>query len=403
LTVVAGNTATGNFGITRSTGLLGAVSVGFGPATRDPLPTGMSISLATNPLTETSTTLRVETTAATPPGTYAVQASAIALNGTCTPTTFNVIVTAPPRPTTIAVAKLVNGTPQLTTAETVAIGSEVTLIPVVLDQNQQPIVGARVTWQSAQPVVATVNNDGKVKGEAAGVTNVVVRTVDAPNISASVVITVPAPPPISNVARIELEPKNAEITAPATQQYRVSFFDAAGARIAIESGGTVEYTSSRPTTASINASTGLATGIAADVPTITARYLRNGVFIRSDASPLTVYAANTPGHFGSALISTNNNNTRTLRPGESLLFQLIVRNTAGVQVTSGVTPAPTVSSSSSGVTIAACTPGVPQCNGVPSGYFFVMTAAANATVGSNVRIRYDIIGAGGEITMTITP
>jgi hypothetical protein len=56
------------------------------------------------------------------------------------------------------------------------------------------------------------------------------------------------------------------------------------------------------------------------------------------------------------------------------------------------------------VTIDACTPSIPQClPGLPAGYFFVMRAAPNATVGSTTRIRYDVMGAGGEITMTITP
>ena len=408
VSVVAGNTATATFGLTRSGGFTGAVNVSFAPASVGALPAGMTVVLDPNRIEQSSSTLRVGTTTATPPGVYAITATGTAVGLSNVVSTFNVTVIAPPRATTIAVAKLVNGTPQLTTAETVAIGSGVTLIPVVLDQNQQPIVGAPVTWTSSNTAVATVSSGGTVAAFAAGITNVTVRSVDNPNIQAAVVISVPAPPPVSNVARIELEPKNAEITSPATQQYRVSFFDAAGARISVESGGVLEFASSNlvasnPQVASITASTGLATGVTAGITTITARYLRNGVLVRSDETPLTVYAANTPGHYGSATISTNNNNTRTLRPGETLLFQIIVRNAAGTQITSGVTPAPTATSSSGTVSITPCTPGVAVCpSGVP-GYFFTMTAASNAPVGSTVRIRYDVMGAGGEITMTISP
>lgn len=232
-----------------------------------------------------------------------------------------------------------------------------------------------------------------VTGKSAGVEDV----------ETGITITVVAPPVTSNVARIEIEPRNAEITAPATQQYRVMFYDAAGSRVTAESGGRLVFSSSQPAVATVDTATGLATPVGAGVTTITARYLRNNVQIRTDATQLTVYAQSTPGHYGSATLSTNNNQ-RTLRQGDTLLVQLIVRNANGTPVTSGVTPTPTVSSSSGSVSVTPCAPTIPQCLAAPGpGYFYIMTAATNATVGSTVRIRYDVMGAGGEITMTIVP
>lgn len=310
-TLTAGAETTLPLTIARASGVTAPIRVQLAPSGGGPLPAGMTLSLAENPIAQSATTLRIGTTAATPAGQYFINVTGSAPGYDDVDTRFDVIVNAPP-------------------------------------------------------------------------------------VS-------------SNVARIELEPRNAEITAPATQQYRVLFFDGSGARISVESGGTLRFTSSVPTVASIDSTTGLATGVTAGTTTITARYLRNGVLVRQDASPLTVYAAGSAGHYGSAVISTNNNNQRTLRPGESLLFQLIVRDVAGTQITSGVTPAPTVASSSSSVAIVRCTSAeldlASPCYAVRNtpGYFYRMTAGSSATVGSSVKIRYDIVGAGGEITMVITP
>ncbi len=302
VSVAAGSDTTAPVSITRNNGFAGPVQVTLQPF--GALPAGMTVSLVQNPITASSTSLRVTTTSATPPGQYLFA----------------------------------------------------------------------------------------VTGKSAGVDDV----------ESSLTVTVVAPPITSSVARIEIEPRNAEITAPVTQQYRVMFYDAAGNRTTVESGGRLVFSSSQPNVATVDTTTGLATPANPGVTTITARYLRNNVLIRTDATPLTVYAMNSPGHYGSATLSTNNNNQRTLRPGESLLFQLIVRNASGTPVTSGVTPAPTITSSSGSVSIVPCAPGVPQCPVTP-GYYYIMTAAANATVGSTVRIRYDVMGAGGEITMTIVP
>ncbi len=275
---------------------------------------------------------------------------------------------------------------------------------VMYDQFKRPFPGATVTWRVADPTVARVVSStsvgdfhtASVEALRVGTTTIVPESPGVTKTSPPLTITVVEGAPASAVARIELEPKNAEITAPATQQYRVLFYNAAGERITVESGGSLRFSSSNGGVASVDTVTGLASGIAGGISTITARYLRNGQFVRQDASPLTVYPIGTAGHYGSATISTNNNNTRTLRAGETLLFQIIVRDASGTPLTSGVTPAPAVTSSNTGIVVIA-----PST--VPGGYFFNMIAASNAPVGSTVTIRYDVPGAGGAITMTIVP
>ncbi len=199
----------------------------------------------------------------------------------------------------------------------------------------------------------------------------------------------------SAVTRLLLDPQNAQITAPATQQYSVRLFDASGAVIVPVSGGAIEYSSSDPNVASINVS-GVVNGFAAGPTIITARYMRNGTEIARSSTPLTVFAAGSAGHYGSTTMSVQGN-VRTIRRGESMTFQIVVRNVAGGQVTSGVTP--TVSSSNSGVISVVPTVGP---NNTP-GYFYDMTAAFAAPLGTDVRIRYDVTGAGGELVIRVVP
>jgi len=395
VSVVAGNNTSSIFSVNRSSGFAAPVNVTLARADGSPLPTGLTLSLDQNPITQSVTTIRVNTSAATPPGTYVMKATGTAANAVDVTANFNVVVTAPPRATSISIAKLVNGTPQAVTFETVGVGGTVALLAVVLDQNGQPMPNAPVTWSSSNTAVATVNNSGVVNGVAPGTSSVTATsTADAALKASAGVLVVPAP--TTNVARVELEPGNAEITAPATQQYLVALFDGTGTRMNAETGGTFEYTSSNPAVATINAATGLATGVSAGIATITVRYLRNGVPIRQASSPLTVYAAGSAGHYGSAFISTNSNNTRTVRAGQPLLFQLFVYNVAGIQQPTGVTPAPRVEPSNRNV--ITITP-----SAITGGYFFTMTVAPGAVVGTTVIIRYDVTGAGGEIVMTVVP
>ncbi|HEX8829944.1 MAG TPA: Ig-like domain-containing protein, partial [Longimicrobium sp.] len=58
-------------------------------------------------------------------------------------------------------------------AARVGVGQELALSASVLDPASQPVAGARVGWQSLNPAAATVSQDGRVRGVANGVAQVV--------------------------------------------------------------------------------------------------------------------------------------------------------------------------------------------------------------------------------------
>ena len=394
LAVTPGAIVSADFGVSRTGSFTAPVSVVFTTAAGAPLPAGLTVSLDQNPITQSVTTVRITATSAVAPGTYALLATGSATGAPNATSPFNVLVNAVPRATSITVVKVVNGTPQATTAETVAVGASVTLVPVVLDQNGQPMTTATVTWSSANSGVASVTGAGIVTGVASGTTQVTVKSTANSAVAASVSITVPTVP-VGTVTRIELEPQNAELTAPATQQYQTALFNAAGSRVTPDAGTSLFYSSSNTAVATVNPTTGVVTGVGAGISTITVRLMRGTVILLENSSPLTVYAAGSMGHYGSATISTGGD-ARVLRAGASLLFQIIVRDVSGNVITTGVNPAPVVTSSNAGVISIAP-------DGSPGGYFFTMNASAGAVAGTTVRIRYDVMGAGGEIIMTIVP
>ncbi|MEP6835763.1 MAG: Ig-like domain-containing protein [Gemmatimonas sp.] len=394
VSVVAGNTATATFGVTRSGGFSPAVNVALLRAGGVAVPTGLSITLDQNPITQTSTAMRVVTTTATPEGTYTFVATGTSPGAPTVTANFNIVVNAPPRATSITVAKLVTGIPQATTSETLTLGGTMSLIPVVLDQNGQPMTSETVTWSTSNATVATISNTGLVTALAAGTTTLTATSNTNVAVRTTVAITVAAAP-TSVVARVELEPQNAEITAPATLLYSVALYNAAGARTTGDAGGSIAYSSSNTAVATINATTGIATGVSAGTTTITVKYLQSGVLVKQDASTLTVYASGSVGHYGSTSISTAGN-ARTLRAGEQMLFQIFVRDVAGNLKTTGVTPAPVVTTSNTSVATITASP-------APDGYFYTVNVAANAAVGTTFKIRFDVTGAGGEIVITVVP
>ena len=399
VSVFAGSPGSGTLTLSPGGGFTGPVNAVVTRTGGLPTPAGLSISVA-NPLSASST-IAVETSALTPTGEYGFTVTGSAAGLANVTTTFNVIVNAPRRATLIVVAKRVGGVPQLTSSETVPQGTKVALEATVLDQNNQVFPGATVTWISRNTGVATVISTGALTGEvtgvAAGTTSIEASLNADPTVKATVAITVPATV-TSNVARIEIEPRDASITAPGSLQYLVNYFNAAGARITTpETGGSLQFLTSNSAAADISA-TGLATGRAADVTTITARYLRNGTFVVQDATPLTVAVAGASGSYGAVRFSIQND-IRDIRLSHGYTFQLLVTSTAGAPVTSGVTPPPIVESSNPLVTVAPSEP--PP--GAPPGYYYSLTVPANATVGSTVQIRYRVTGASGTVNLTIVP
>jgi hypothetical protein len=206
-----------------------------------------------------------------------------------------------------------------------------------------PVAGTTLTWTVRDPAIATIAStsasSAAVRGVSVGTTRVL-ATLASPTgailDTASAAIVVSAPPATnSRVRAILLEPRSAQITAPASLQYRVMFYDSLGARTTVEAGGVLHFTSSNPAVATVDPALGTATAVGAGTTIIRARYLLNGQEIVSNSTDLTVNAP-ASGNFGSVVISTASN-AREVRVGQDLIFQVIVRDAAGNQITSGVT------------------------------------------------------------------
>lgn len=414
--VVAGAQDVVRVTLGRSAGLTAAIAMAM-----DEAPAGITGTFAPNPATGDATSLTVRAAASVAPGEYEIKFKSTPPTGMGLVemlTRMKVVVVAPPpiqpscvlaAPASLSVVagNTTSGTLGVTRASdfsgvvNVSVGAASgSAIPTGMSFAFDPPLELRasttlrVTTTAATPAgtYSLVVSGSSANGACTSSPLSVVVT--------PVVTPPPPPPPTSAVTRIVIEPTNAEITAPATQQYSARLYNASGAVIAVETGGSIEYSASNGTpsnnVATINPTTGLATGVSAGTITITARYVRNGVQVVQVSTPLLVYAAGSSGHYGSATMSTNGN-VRTIAREDSVLFQIIVRNTAGTAVTSGVNPAPTVSSSNPGaISVRSTTGPVP-------GYFFWMKAAPGATLNTEVGIRYDVNGAGGELLIRVVP
>jgi hypothetical protein len=130
-----------------------------------------------------------------------------------------------------------------------AAGNEVTA--EAGSQTEYAVDVSSVAGINAQTGLANVRAAGTTPVEAyyrvTGRTTLIARTT----------LTVSTTCPSGTVARIVLEPREAEITAPATLQYRALLFDAQGNRITTPTdGGVVTYSSSNTAAANFLSSTG---------------------------------------------------------------------------------------------------------------------------------------------------
>lgn len=253
-----------------------------------------------------------------------------------------------------------------------------------------------VDWVSRNPAIASITPSGlttAVDALTVGTTYIVASyTAGGTTVRDSARVRVSAVP--SRVRFMVLEPRNAEITVPSSVQYRVVLFDSTGT-IVTEPGGVVTYTSTPTTVARMTGST--AAGFSGGTATIRATYSFGGQTILSDETPLLVYPA-TAGHLGSVEISTAANE-RKVRVGETLLFQVIIRDVNGAQIRSGAAGFSYGPLNSPYVDIERATD-------LPDGYFFrIRGKAATPTVGSSpagvVLIRADVTGAGASIPIVV--
>lgn len=250
---------------------------------------------------------------------------------------------------------------------------------------------------------ASTNNNttavGSVVGSAAG-TTYLVATYTAGTIvyRDSVRITVGSTV-ASRVARVVLEPRDQEVTAPTPFTYRPRFLDASGATLTAADvaadGGTVRFFNTSDAVATVvplttDPTQAQVTPKGAGTENVTVTYTKSGQTIASDNSNLTVYAAGTAGHYGSLTISTGGN-VRQLKVGETVAFQVVVRDVNSVIQTTGVTGLIVTSSDTSILTVAR--------DGDPSGYFYTMTGKAPGVV----IVKADVAGAATSIPIVVTP
>jgi uncharacterized protein YjdB len=144
-----------------------------------------------------------------------------------------------------------------------AVGAQQPFTAQALDAGGAPVPGVTAAWSSSAPTVGTID---AITGMAVSVghgTTTITATVGEVHGTATLNVNLsPA------VASVIVSPVNSTVDAiGATQQFTAQAFDASGAPLP---GVTFEWRSSAPSVATIDASTGLATGLANGNTTITA-------------------------------------------------------------------------------------------------------------------------------------
>jgi uncharacterized protein YjdB len=178
------------------------------------------------------------------PGTTQVTASSQGFSGTAT-------ITVTLRP--VATVSVTPSSVSLTAGTTTALTAQ------ALDNLSLPVVGAVITYTSANTSVATVNSSGVVTGVAQGTTQV---TATSQGISGTASITVTPRP----VASVTVSPSSLSLFTGATGPITAQAKDNTGAVIP---GAVITFASAAPSIATVN-SGGVVTGIAPGTTQVTA-------------------------------------------------------------------------------------------------------------------------------------
>ena len=148
-------------------------------------------------------------------------------------------------------------------ATSVSAGLATQATAVTKDANGNVLTGRTTTWSSGVTAVATVDAaTGVVTGVAIG-TSVITGTSEGKTGTATVTVTAAVTP----VATVTVTLDAAAITAGATTQASAVLRDANGI---VLGGRTVAWTSGTPSVATVNAATGVVTGVAPGTSVITA-------------------------------------------------------------------------------------------------------------------------------------
>lgn len=144
--------------------------------------------------------------------------------------------------------------------DTLIVGGSVQLTAVTLDSAGNTLSGRNIDWTSGDQSIAVVSTTGKVVTLSPGTVEIIAKSEGVSGTATIVVL----PPPVN---RVVVAPSTASIVAGTTQQFTDTLKDAAGNLL---TGRVVVWTSSDTTIATVDSTTGLATGVAAGSATITA-------------------------------------------------------------------------------------------------------------------------------------
>ena len=195
--------------------------------------------------------------------------------------------------------------------ELTALGAYQPMDASVLDANDR-VMSAGLTWESSDPAIASVDEEGRITARTNG-TATVTATTAVGSVSGTVVVTVQ-----QTVSRIDLVPDAVRLTAiDQNAQLEATALDANGHPVAVDIG----FTSSESTVASVD-DTGLVTAQANGTATITATVSDQGRNVSATVA-ITVQVIPPPRE---PLTVTGDPNVRDPRTGRTPLHIAAVAN-----------------------------------------------------------------------------
>jgi uncharacterized protein YjdB len=194
----------------------------------------------------------------------------------------------------------------------VAVGGSTAYGAAVFDSTGAELTGRSVTWSSANPAIATVDEaTGVVTGVSVGLTTL---TATSEGITDDAIVTVSQVP----VDSVLVSPDSVEVRIGYTKTFTAQTFDATGGLLA---GRDLTWASTDPAIATVDPATGVVTGVATGTTTITAT--SEGV---TDAAIVSV----SPPLVATVVISPDSTD---LTPGSTTTLTAAVLDSTGLALT----------------------------------------------------------------------